>query len=467
MQTNPLHISIWKLIFSKIRTPSVFVFLIFFLFTVFTYKFWLVWLEFGPFANDVDQYYSYLVAEFIHHDFSFKFDHFYWLVPSESGQSVPKVTMGMAYMYSPFFLIANNIAHAHGYDGLGYSAPYMWCVHFGSIVYSIIGLWYLRKSLLLFFNEWITAVTLLLILFGSNLFFYTYKESEMSHGYLFCLISVFVYHVLRWQQTKKIKHLYYFSFFAGLITLIRPTEILILLFPILVFVSNFKELRLRFKEIFDLKWHLLFAVLIFLIPIIPQLVFWKTYTGHFFFFSYGSQEGFFFLDPKIYSVLFGWRKGWLIYSPIMIFSVICLIMMCFKSKKIGFAILIYFLINLYLISSWWDWAYGGAFGMRALVQTYAFLVFPFAFFINWLVNVFKKILYKSIVIICFSAISSFFCYLNLYQTYQMKNSLLHWDSMTKEAYWYTFLTTDVDRAYLETLFKNPNYEEMRKGNRDE
>ena len=112
-------------------------------------------------------------------------------------------------------------------------------------------------------------------------------------------------------------------------------------------------------------------------------------------------------------------------------------------------------------------AYGGAFGMRALVQTYAFLVFPFAFFINWLVNVFKKILYKSIVIICFSAISSFFCYLNLYQTYQMKNSLLHWDSMTKEAYWYTFLTTDVDRAYLETLFKNPNYEEMRKGNRDE
>ena len=467
MQPNTFHISVWKMIISKMRTPSIFVFLIFFLFTVLTYNFWIVWLEFGPFAFDVDQYYSYLIAEFIHHDFGFKFDHFYWLTPSDSGHSVPKVTMGMAYMYFPFFLIANNVAYVHGYDGLGYSAPYMWFIHFGSILYVLIGLWYSRKSLLLFFNEWITAITLIFIFFGSNLFFYTYKESEMTHGYLFCLISIFIFHVLKWQQTKKTKFLYYFSFFAGLITLIRPTEILVLLFPLFVFVCNFNDFKTRLKEIFDLKWKLLLGVLFFLIPIIPQLIFWKTYTGHFFFFSYGSQEGFFFSDPKIYSVLFGWRKGWLVYSPIMIFSVIGLIMMCFKFKKLGYAISIYFLLNLYLISSWWDWGYGGAFGMRALVQTYAFLVFPFAFFINRFVNLFNKFFYKIIAVLFFITASCFFCYLNIYQTYQMKNSLLHWDSMTKEAYWYTFLTTDVDRVYLEKLFKNPNYDEMRKGKRDE
>ena len=44
---------------------------------------------------------------------------------------------------------------------------------------------------------------------------------------------------------------------------------------------------------------------------------------------------------------------------------------------------------------------------------------------------------------------------------------MHWDSMTEQAYRYTFLTTDIDRVYLETLFVHPNYEEMRKGIRDE
>jgi hypothetical protein len=467
MQTNTLNISVWKLIIAKLKTPSVFVFLIFFLFTILAYKYWIVWFQLGPFTDDVDQYYSYLVGEFIHHDLSFKFDNYYWLVPTETGQSVPKVTMGMAYMYFPFFFIANNIAYTHEFSGLGYSAPYMWFIHFGSIFYVILGLWYSRKVLLMFFSEWVTAATLLLVLFGTNLFYYTYKQSEMAHGYLFCLIAIFIFHVLRWYVAKKVKHLYYFSFFLGLIALIRPTEIFVVIFPLLIYVTDFNELKLRFREIFDLKWKLLIAVIVFLIPILPQLLFWKTYTGHFFFFSYGTQEGFFFLDPKIYSVLFGWRKGWLIYSPIMIFAVIGLIIMCFKYKKIGIAILVYFLINLYFISSWWDWGYGGAFGMRALVQTYAFLIFPFAFFINWLVSIFKRTYSKVIITVIFSLTSCFLCYLNVYQTYQIKNSLLHWDSMTKEAYWYTFLTTDVDRLYLETLFKNPNYEEMRKGNRDE
>lgn len=420
-----------------------------------------------PFTMDVDQYYSYLVAQFIHHDFSFHFPHHYWLVETPTQQYIPKVTMGLAFLYLPFFTIGNITAHVFNYEASGYSAPYYWSIHIGSILYVLIGLWYCRKSLLLFFNEWIVALSLLFVIIGTNLFFYTYKESEMSHGHLFFLFSIFIYHVLKWRQTGKTKHIYYFSFIAGLVTLIRPTEILILLFPLLIYVSNFSELKSRLLEIKNLKWKLAFSLFIFFIPIIPQLLFWKIHTGQFLFFSYGNQEGFFFTDPKFYSVLFGWRKGWFIYTPIMILSIIGLILMYFKRKDLFFSIFIYFILNLYLICCWWDWGYGGAFGMRALVQCYAFLIIPFAFFLNWSLSKIKKNVLKSILGTMTIAYCLFCSYNNVFQTYLMKNSLMHWDSMTMEAYKYTFLTTDVNRVYLETMFKHPNYQEMRKGNRDE
>jgi hypothetical protein len=451
----------------KIKTPSVFVFFATVIFTLVTYKFWINWWDNAPLINDVDQYYSYLVAKFIHNDFNFNFPNHYWLVPSPSGVAVPKVTMGMAYLYCPFFIIGNNIAYAHDFEGLGYSAPYMWSIHFGSIFYALLGVWYSRKSLLLFFNEWITAASIVLILFGTNLFYYTYKESEMVHGYLFFLFSVFIYHVLQWRKSGKTKYVYYFSFIAGLATIIRPTEILILLFPLLIYVSTFSDLKQRWKEIIALKWKLLIAIILFSIPIIPQLIFWKIQTGQFFFFSYGSEEGFFFADPQFFNVLFSWRKGWFTYTPLMIFAIIGLILMFFKWRKFAMPIVIYFCLNLYLISSWWDWGYGGSYGMRALVQTYAFLIFPLAFFIKWLFIDLKKKFLKIVLGTVFIACSLFFCYLTAFQTYLFKNHLMHWDGMTKEAYWNTFLQPKVDMVYQETLYKSPNYEEMRKGNRDE
>ena len=47
---------------------------------------------------------------------------------------------------------------------------------------------------------------------------------------------------------------------------------------------------------------------------------------------------------------------------------------------------------------------------------------------------------------------------------------MHWDSMTRDAYVYTSFKTGYspsERVFLESLFKHPNYDEMRKGKRDE
>ena len=462
------QINVTKSVFQKLKTPSILAVILIFIFSLVTFKFWISW-QANPFQNDVDQYYSYLVAQFIHHDFSFSFKHEFWLIETPTHHLVPKVTMGLAFLYLPFFVIADNIAYAYDYDGLGYSSPYGLCIHFGSIFYSLIGFWYTRKSLLIFFNEWITSLSMLLILFATNLFNYIYRDGEMSHSYLFFLFSVFMFHSIKWNFSKRNKHLYFMAFIAGFITLIRPTKIIVILIPVLYQVTSVKAFKEKLNYLVSLKWKWLIITLLFLIPLIPQLIFWKVYTGQFLFFSYGSSEGFFFLDPKFYSVLFGWRKGWFIYTPIMIFAIVGLIMMFKKWKNMFIPVSIYLAVNIYLISSWWDWGFGGAHGMRALVQSYAFLIFPFAFFLNWLFQI-KKIWLKSIVIPIVFSVFGFFIYLNLFQVWLLKNAVMHWDSMTRDAYVYTSFKTGYspsERVFLESLFKHPNYDEMRKGKRDE
>ena len=62
--------------------------------------------------QDIIFYYGYLPATFIYHDWSFRFPDRpgftgkVWSLPLPNGNRVQKMSMGLAYMYAPFFAIA-------------------------------------------------------------------------------------------------------------------------------------------------------------------------------------------------------------------------------------------------------------------------------------------------------------------------------------------------------------------------
>ena len=53
---------------------------------------------------------------------------------------------------------------------------------------------------------------------------------------------------------------------------------------------------------------------------VPQMIYWNEMTGHWLYFSYGSDERFFFGDPAIIKGLFSYRKGLFIYTPLLLFA---------------------------------------------------------------------------------------------------------------------------------------------------
>lgn len=421
-----------------------------------------------PFIMDVNQYYSYLVAFFIDHDIYFNSsNHGFWLMETATHHFVPKVTYGISFFYAPFFLIAKLFS---GANSSGYEAIYAWSIHYGCIFYILLGLWYSRKLLIIWFSDLVVSISLFLLFFATNLFYYTVSESESVHGILFFLIAFFLYHVVVWHKSMSKKNLTCFLLSAGFICLIRPTECLVLLFPLLIGVTDKSSFIKKIQQIASLKWFLILTAIAFLMPLVPQLIYWKIQSGSLFFFSYGSNEGFFWSDPQILNVFFSFKKGLFVYTPILIFAIPGFYFMYKKNQLIFWPVLFYFIINTYFICCWWDWAYGGSFGMRAFIHSYAILIIPFSYSIEWVINLYLGSSFKKIVLGINVSLCFFFCGLNVFQSNLYKHRIIHWDGMTKDAYCYTFLKKEYssgDLIYLKTLIKEPNYEARRKGERDE
>ena len=415
------------------------------------------------FIYDVNNYYSYLPAFFLHNDLSFSYPNTFWMTKSPiTGNKIAKGTMGMSIMYAPFF----GIGYVHALiteDTIeDYSPPFDFWIHTGTFIYALLAAYFLMRCLMLFFKPLIAMMAYGLIFFGTNYFYYVMGIGELPHSYLFFLFSLIIWLTIRWHQTEKKWKLLTIALLSGMITLIRPTDAVIVLFPFLYGIYS-KESFKNKLALLGKNWKvLLLCVPVFFLPLLPQMIYWKIYAGTFLFYSYGSEEGFFFNDPQIANVLWSYRKGWFVYTPMAVFLVLGLIPLWKKTKELALPITLIFLLTLYVVSCWWDWWFGGCFGHRAFVQYYALLIFPLAALLNFLAKKWWRFL-------PFAAVAIFLINLNIKQSAQFRHNIIHWDSMTKEAYWYIWGKSKVtleDYANISKRLKAPDYEAARKGERD-
>ena len=188
------------------------------------------------FFADVNQYYSYLPAAFLEKDLGFTYAHRYWTNEGQKGREVPKVTMGMALLYSPWFALgyweASREAAAN--QALtGYERPFEKWIHRGSLLYALLAAFLLLQCLYHFFPPLISGLSYLALFFGSNLFYYTLSQGEMAHGYLFLLLSAMVLATIRYHQKESTAWLVLLGLSLGWAVLIRPTLLIVGLFPLL------------------------------------------------------------------------------------------------------------------------------------------------------------------------------------------------------------------------------------------
>jgi hypothetical protein len=419
---------------------------------------------------DVMGYYTYLPAGIIYQDLAqlkFREDiqekyHSTGLdmaaYPTQNGNQIMKYPMGMALAYSPWFLIAHTTATFTSYPADGYSAPYQFFLEFGCLIYVLIGLWYFRKILIRYFDDEVAAITLILIALGTNYLNYSAFDIAMPHNFLFTLYALLTWYTIKWYEKPNFKDSIIIGICIGWAALARPTEVISILIPILWGLSNLKSVRERF-----FLWKKHFGKLFLTGSIIAvigslQIIYWKIFSGNLLEYSYQDQ-GFSWNGVHLQDTFFSYRKGWLMYTPIMAFSMLGFYFLWKKNNTIPFlqkyfwAVFIFFLINTYIIFSWDIWWYGGGFGQRAMIPSYLLLGLPLAAFLEFIKKHFLAKIGSGIILLgCMS--------LNLFQTWQahMPSGGFETENMTKAYYWKIFGKTkfnpewkillDTDEEYL-------------------
>jgi len=402
----------------------------------------------NPISWDTFGYYLYLPFTYIYHDLGLHhkeiLDHVFALYdPSSSfyqasrihgGNWIMKYTMGMAILYSPGFFVANLLAAPLGYPADGFSFPYQVALVINSMLIFIIGYWYLRKVLLQFFSDRLTALVLLVLFFGTNLYAFSVFLLETPHNYLFAFYAMILWNTIRWHQNYRTKNMIALGLLIGLATLARPTELLTILIPLFWNTAGFKDVKEKLKLLFvTYRQQTLLFILILLVIGSFQVIYWKLYSGNLIYYSYVNPgEGFEFLSPYTLKVLFSFRKGWFIYTPLMLFAVAGFWFVYKENRKIFYALFIFFLLNLYIISSWSCWWYAQSMGHRAFIQSYPVMAITLGFFLRWTGR--KKLVLKIFV----TLFVLFFVWLNLFQTWQLHYHIISGDRMTFEYYFKSF-----------------------------
>ncbi|MGZ4048220.1 MAG: hypothetical protein ACXVNN_02590 [Bacteroidia bacterium] len=355
-----------------------------------------------------------------------------------------KHPMGISVMLSPFFIVGHWIASWVGAPRDGYSMPYQNSVSIGVLIYLFIGLYFLRKILLGYFSEKITALTLISVTLGTNLLWYSSFEGLMPHAISFSLWCICIYSFFNWLKTGASKFIFSFSVAFGLIVLIRPLSIVSILYFLIYAVISFGGIK-NFIGFLKPEWKNIFAgaVISFLIASL-QLCYWKYATGHWLYDVY-VDEHFIFSSPQMLPFLFSFRKGVFIYTPILIFAIIGLIKIYKTNSALFYSTIIFMTITVFLLSSWWAWSYGICWGMRPMIDYYALLSLPMAAGFTYFTNK------KKIVKIIFFTITTLLIALNLFQTWQYKNGLIHYDDMSKEAYFKGFFQTKISEGWVDLL----------------
>ena len=294
----------------------------------------------------------------------------------------------------------------------------------------------------------IAAIVAFCIVFATNYIVHIcmYGQNAMSQNFLFTTYALLVWLSILWHQTHKTKHALLLAVICGITILSRPSEIICLMIPVLWGVKSIASLIEKTKHLLKHKWQLIAFAFIIIAFGMMQFGYWKLFAGKFLFNSYGGNagEGFEFKHPYIWEVLFSFRKGWLLYTPIMLFALAGFYFMYKQNRSIFYALFVYLILNIYIVSSWSCWWYAQSFSQRALIPSYPIMAIALGYFLTWISQ--QKTITKLIAYVAISVC----VILNIFQTIQFHKGIISGDSMTKAYYCATFgkLSTDANLKKL-------------------
>ncbi|MCX6284663.1 MAG: hypothetical protein NTW31_10565 [Bacteroidetes bacterium] len=343
------------------------------------------------------------------------------------GQPVNKYFAGEALLLRPFFLIALLFSSITGTEVNGLSFFFQLFTGMGSLFYILAGLYYLRKILGFFkFREITVSFVIIALAFGTNLFYYFMEKPAMSHFFSFFAIILFTWIFIRANDKLSASTSCLLGFLIGIIFLLRPVNII----PLLACPLFLKHQPGSVSQKFSAFLNPL-LILSLVLTVSTQMLLWYLQSNQWVIRPY-PDEGFNFFHPRIADFLFSYRRGWFIYTPMMLLSMAGIAILPGKKFSNTAGFLLFFGILIYICSSWWCWYYGDGFGQRPLIDFYGIFAIPLASVLQPRSKALKPVIYSLVIL---------FIFINLFQTWQCQKKIISPDNMNRRKYFHVFFRT--------------------------
>ena len=377
--------------------------------------------------SDAKGYYGYLPATFIRHDLGHEPFVHEFIFETPDG-TLNKYFCGASLMMLPWWAgghalaLLDDAAPKDGYSHYEHKA-----ISLGVWVYLLLGLLLLRALLVrLGVREAVIIWLILSLGLGTTLLQYASQQPAWTHVFSFCCISGFLLLVRKLGDGEHIHWLLPSGMVFALILLIRPVNATLLLaVPIVLGKDTWPTLT----RLIEAKGTLLFALLLGFAVLFIQPLWWHAQTGNWFEWGYRG-EGFHWGRPEVFKVLFGFRRGLFLWTPFFLLALISALLLWKRDRVRSLSALAYWIINVYIISSWWIWYYGSGFGSRVFIDHFPVVVLPLALVLHqwtgrkWL---WARVFMGSCIL------------LHLLQFVQYHLHIIHHESMDRHKYAYSFL----------------------------
>ena len=397
--------------------------------------------KYNTVVSDGKGYYAYLPAIFIYNDLNFgfnqtveKIDHpetWYtdYRYKLDKKRVFTKYYVGTAIAYSPFFLAAHGWSLMMGWQADGYTAIYHGAVLIAALFYMAITMVFMGKILdFLSINHWVKVLCIVGAYFGTNWFYYTTWEASLSHVYSAGAITAFLYYTILFMKANSPRWGIIVGVLLGFIVLLRPLNILIILF-LPLFHDCLSDFLNWLKSLFTKPLVLGLSFMAFLTTISIQFIIYKIQIDQWYIYAY-LNEGFNFLQPHFFDFLLSIRKGFFVYTPLFLLSIFGLVYWFKYNSFQAFWWIFSMTILVYILSSWHMWWYGGTFGTRVMIEYYIFWIIPLAVLFMKAKNHIKTL---------FVVLISLFVFNGVLQQYQYRKGIIHYEDMNWQMYKDAFL----------------------------
>lgn len=272
-----------------------------------------------------------------------------------------------------------------------------------TVLFSTMGLWFVFQTLQEFVSRKIAGLSVVLLFFSTQVFYYTAMDPVNSHSVSFLLSAFLLFQLTKIVQSNITwKKVIPMGITAGFLVLVRNQDFVVVL-PILLALILAKKESLLHK----VNWLTLFGGSAFCVFSV------QLYTTITLFGVLGSPylmrgEKLSWLQPDFFRVLFTLENGLFFFAPILFFAVSMLIRYLVRNVKkiknhegsllfvLTSVSLTTFFLQLYVVASWGPEIIGGPYGSRMFVSVLPHLSIGIALLLQFLV---EKLLAKQFLVL--------------------------------------------------------------------